>query len=199
MWLFTTFPHFGLWGFDALKTLDEKGQLIEATKRQPQVRGLVRQPVAEAEGDPGKTLYVTLSIALNFVQDSEGILARFGVMLCCTDLVHFHCQDGVYIIPTPPEKIVAAAMPKARKSNVLILETSHVGLKNLTFAVFSFFSSFAIADFLDPMMPQAIQQQLVERSQVTDVDVDFEIDGTGGFMPPRDEISKETRKKKGCM
>jgi len=46
-----------LGGFDALKTLDEKGQLIEATKRQP--------------------------------------------------------QDGVYIIPTPPEKIVAAAMPKA--------------------------------------------------------------------------------------
>lgn len=132
--------------------MDEKGQLIEATKRQPQVRGLVRQPVAEAEGDPGKTLYVTLSIALNFVQDSEGILARFGVMLCCTDLVHFHCQDGVYIIPTPPEKIVAAAMPKARKSNVLILETSHVGLKNLTFAVFSFFSSFAIADFLDPVL-----------------------------------------------
>lgn len=49
------------------------------------------------------------------------------------------------------------------------------------------------------MMPQAIQQQLVERSQVRDVDVDFEIDGTGGFLTPRDEMSKETRKKKGCM
>lgn len=71
-------------------------------------------------------------------------------MLCCTDLVNFHCQDDVYIIPTPPEKIVAAAMPKARKSNVLILETSHVGLKNLTFAVFSFSSSFVTADFWTP-------------------------------------------------